>query len=88
MNLLSEVKDKLVSKITLQLPLREIDDVTINELSSLVKNNSGDSLLYFEIIKEETNTSIQLFSRPARIRVNKQVIDYLKNKLTIDFKLN
>jgi len=45
-------------------------------------------LLYFEIIKEETNTSIQLFSRPARIRVNKQVIDYLKNKLTIDFKLN
>lgn len=88
MNLLSEVKDKLVSKITLQLPLKEIDEVTINELSSLVKNNSGDSLLYFEIIKEETNTSIQLFSRPARIRVNKQVIDYLKNKLTIDFKLN
>ncbi|WP_129594660.1 DNA polymerase III subunit alpha [Seramator thermalis] len=88
MNLLSEVKDKLVSKITLQLPLKEIDEVTITELSSLVKNNSGDSLLYFEIIKEETNTSIQLFSRPARIRVNKQVIDYLKNKLTIDFKLN
>jgi DNA polymerase-3 subunit alpha len=88
MNLLSEVKDKLVSKITLQLPLKEIDEVTITELSSLVKNNSGDSLLYFEIIKEETNTSIQLFSRPARVRVNKQVIDYLKNKLTIDFKLN
>jgi DNA polymerase III, alpha subunit (EC 2.7.7.7) len=88
MNLLSEVKDKLVSKITLQLPLKEIDEVTINELSSLVKNNSGDSLLYFEIIKEETNTSIQLFSRPARVRVNRQVIDYLKNKLTIDFKLN
>lgn len=87
-SLLSEMKDKLVSKITLQIPLSELDDTTVAELSALVKNNSGNSLLYFQIIGEETHMNIQLFSRPARIQVNKHLIDYLKDNLFIAFKIN
>jgi DNA polymerase-3 subunit alpha len=87
-NLLSEMKDKLVSKITLQIPLSELTDTTVAELSALVKNNSGNSLLYFQIIGEEYHMHLQLFSRPARIKVNKHFIDYLKNNLLIDFKIN
>ena len=87
-SLLSEIKDKLVSKITLQIPLSELDDTTVAELSALVKNNSGNSLLYFQIIGEETHMNIQLFSRPARIQVNKHLIDYLKDNLFIAFKIN
>ncbi len=87
-SLLSEVKDKLVSKITLQIPLSEIDDTSVAELSALVKNNSGNSLLYFQIIGEEPHMRIQLFSRPTKIQVNKRFIDYLKNNLSIDFKIN
>ncbi len=87
-SLLSEMKDKLVSKITLQIPLSELDDTTVAELSALVKNNSGNSLLYFQIIGEETHMNIQLFSRPARIQVNKHLIDYLRDNLLIAFKIN
>jgi DNA polymerase-3 subunit alpha len=86
--LLSEMRDKLVSKITLQIPLTELDDTTVAELSALVKNNSGNSLLYFQIIGEEAHMNIQLFSRPARIQVNKHFIDYLKDNLSINFKIN
>lgn len=86
--LLSEMRDKLVSKITLQIPLTELDDTTVAELSALVKNNSGNSLLYFKIIGEESRMHLQLFSRPARIQVNKHFIDYLKDNLLIDFKIN
>ena len=86
--LLSEMRDKLVSKITLQIPLTELDDTTVAELSALVKNNSGNSLLYFQIIGEESRMHLQLFSRPARIQVNKHFIDYLKDNLLIDFKIN
>lgn len=86
--LLSEMKDKLVSKITLQIPLSELDDTTVAELSALVKNNSGNALLYFQIIGEESHMNIQLFSRPARIQVNKHFIDYLRDNLFIDFTIN
>ncbi|NLY25420.1 MAG: DNA polymerase III subunit alpha [Bacteroidales bacterium] len=87
-SLLSEMKDKLVSKITLQIPLSELNDTTVAELSALVKNNSGNALLYFQIIGEESHMNIQLFSRPARIQVNKHFIDYLRDNLFIDFKIN
>lgn len=87
-SLLSEMKDKLVSKITLQLPLSELNDTTVSELSTLAKNNSGNSLLYFQIIGEEAHMNIQLFSRPAKIQVNKHFINYLKDNLSIDFKIN
>ena len=86
--LLSEMREKLVSKITLQIPLTELDDTTVTELSALVKNNSGNSLLYFQIIGEESHMHIELFSRPARIQVNRHFIDYLRDNLLIDFKIN
>ncbi len=87
-NLLSEMKDKLVNKITLQMPLTELDDTVVTELSALVKNNYGNSLLYFNIIGEESHMNIQLFSRSTKIQVNKRFIDYLKDNLLIDFKIN
>jgi DNA polymerase-3 subunit alpha len=86
--LLSEMREKLVSKITLQIPLTELDETTVTELSALVKNNSGNSLLYFQIIGEESHMRIELFSRPARIQVNRHFIDYLRDNLLIDFKIN
>ena len=32
--------------------------------------------------------NIQLFSRSTKIQVNKRFIDYLKDNLLIDFKIN
>ena len=87
-NLLSDVKDKLVSKITLQIPISELNNSTVTELSALTKNNKGNSLLYFHIIGEEPHMNLKLFSRPAKIQVNKKFIDYLKDNLQIDFKIN
>ncbi len=87
-NLLPEVKEKLVSKITLQIPLSKLNDTTVTELSALMKNNSGNSLLYFQIIGEERHMNIQLFSRPTRIKVNKHLVDSLRDDLNIDFKIN
>lgn len=88
MQLLTEVKDKLVTKITLQMPLDELNEATVSELSALIKNNSGNTLLYFHILGEETHPNLQLFSRSTRIQVNRHLIEYLKENNYIDFKIN
>jgi DNA polymerase-3 subunit alpha len=87
-SLLADVKEKLVSKITLQIPLSELTDNTVAELSALVKNNSGNSLLYFNVVGEETGTSLRLFSRQERVQVDKRFVDHLTNNLQIDFTIN
>ena len=86
--LLTEVKDTLVSKLTLQLELDELNDTMVADLSALIKNNPGSSLLYFQITSLDSNMKVQLFSRPSRIEVNKHLIDYLEDDLNINFKIN
>jgi DNA polymerase-3 subunit alpha len=86
--LLTEVKDTLVSKLTLQLELNELNDTMVADLSALIKNNPGSSLLYFQITSLDSNMKVQLFSRPSRIEVNKHLIDYLEDDLNINFKIN
>ena len=88
MNLLSEMKDKLVTKITLNIPIGNIDKTVISELSSVIKNNPGNSLLYFQIIGEDVSSNIELFSRSTKLEVNKKVIDYLTDNININFKIN
>ena len=87
-NLLSEMKDKLVSKLTLLLPISTISDTVVTELSAMVKNNPGNSLLYFQILSDDSMSRVDLFSRPVKINVNKQMIDNLTNNLNIQFKIN
>lgn len=87
-NLFSEVKDKLVNKITLYIPITSLSSTLVTELSAMIKNNTGESLLYFQIINEEDNTSIELFSRPIRVGVNKHMIYDLTNNYNIKFKIN
>ncbi|MDR1518491.1 MAG: DNA polymerase III subunit alpha [Dysgonamonadaceae bacterium] len=86
--LLTDVKDKLVTKITLRLPLSELKDATVSELSALMKNNSGQTLLYFHILDEGMHMNLQLFARPTRIQVDKRLIEYLKENDFIEFKIN
>lgn len=87
-SLLTEVKDKLVSKLTLLIRLEDINSSMISDLSALTKNNSGNSLLYFHVISEELELDVELFSRPTKINVSGKLINYLVNDLNIDFKIN
>lgn len=87
-SLLSEAKERLVSKITIQIALTELNGSMVTKLSDLIKNNSGNSLLYFHIIGAEPHLNIKLFSRPVKVRVNRQLIDILKNNLKLDFIIN
>jgi len=88
MQLLPEVKDRLIEKMTIVLPLHELDATMIEEISTLTKNNEGNTLLYFEIIDGEKNMKVELFARGIKINVRKELIDYLEENENILFKVN
>jgi DNA polymerase-3 subunit alpha len=84
---MSDVKDSLVKKIALTLPLHELDDKLITELSSLIKNNPGGSSLYFTIEDIEKQLSVSFFTETQKFTINKEIVRFLEaNK--IKFKIN
>ena len=86
--LLPNEKDKLIENIRITVPIHDLDVPMINELSTLIKNNPGNSLLYFRVVDGSNNIALNLFSQNVRLKITKELIDYLSESETIDFKIN
>ena len=86
--LLPEVKDRLIEKITVTMPLSVINDEMIMELGSMVKDNPGNTELFFLIRDEDGQMYVNLMSRTLKISVHKDLVNYLKNQPLLDYKIN
>jgi DNA polymerase-3 subunit alpha len=84
---LNDIKQYLVEKITITLPLYQLDEQVIADLSSLIKNSPGSSVLYFKIEDAEKNLSVSLATENDKFTVNKNMVQYLEDK-KIEFKIN
>ena len=86
--LLPEVKDNLIEKITVTAPLSAINDEMIMELGSMVKTNPGNTELYFFIRDEDGQMFVNLMSHTLKISVRKDLVNYLKSQPLLDYKIN
>ena len=82
------MKDQVIEKITITLPIHEMNAQMVEELSTLTKNNVGNSLLYFEVVDGERNMKVDLFSRSYKINVKQELIDYLVENESFVFEVN
>ena len=86
--LLPEVKDRLVEKLTVTAPLSAINDEMIVELGSMVKESPGNTVLYFFIRDEDGQMFVNLMSHTLKISVQKNLVNYLKSQPLLDYKIN
>lgn len=86
--LLPDVKDSLIEKITITLPLHEMNLQMVEELSALTKDSQGTSSLYFQVVDGEKNMKVDLFARSTKVNIRKELIEYLTENENILFKIN
>jgi DNA polymerase-3 subunit alpha len=86
--LLQDEKDKLIEKISIILPIHELNEAMINELSVLIKNNPGQTLLSFKVVDGEHHINLSLFSQNVKLNVTQELINFLADNENIDFKIN
>ncbi len=88
MELLPDVKEKLVEKITILIPLSVLNSAMIAELSSLTKDHPGNTELYFKVTDRDEKMHVDLISRPVKLSVGKELISYLKERPELEFRIN
>ena len=86
--LLPEVKDRLIEKITVTVPLSAINDEMIMELGTMVKTRPGNTELFFLVRDEDGQMYVNLMSRTLKISVHKDLVNYLKSQPLLDYKIN
>ena len=87
-NLLSSVKDELVKSVTVIIKAEEANSALMEDLLELVKENKGDTELKFIFYDKEEKVSLPMFSRTLKVRLNNELVAYLEDHPSIDFKVN
>ena len=85
--LLPDVKDKVIEKLTVVIPLTDINEEFIEEFSALIKAHPGNVKLHF-YIKDEEGKHISLASRDCKLSLQKDIVAYLKSQTALSFKIN
>ncbi len=85
--LMSEVKDKSIQKITFDVPLDKLNSTMVEDLAEIVKENPGEAELVFNIHTSDSN-NVVLMSRKLKVRVEKQLVQYIKEHDEIGIKVN
>lgn len=84
---LSDVKDKLIEKITVVLPIESIDDKLVEDMTFAVQERPGDVELCF-CIKDSTAQNQVLLASSSRISVKHDFLEMIRSIPEADYKIN
>lgn len=88
---LNEVKDKLVNNLTVTMPLDQLDDEFAVDMTDMVIQNKGNVNIYFNVIDQLTQNKVKLFARQCRVKINKdfyKMLSKYKDEGKIDFQIS
>lgn len=86
--LLPDIKESLIEKITITTPLETLDEEFITDFSSIVNEHPGNTELYFLIKDGEGKMHVNMMSRKIKVTVKKDLISYIKSRPELEFKIN
>jgi len=83
---MSEVQEKMVKGISLDIPLQAVNEQLIHDLEKFSVSSQG-KLLKMNIFDEESNTRVSMFSRNKKVEITPEFINYLNMNPEIEFRL-
>jgi DNA polymerase-3 subunit alpha len=85
--ILHEILDELCKKITLKMPLHEVNEKNILNLQSILQNTMGKQSLHFTIWDAKEKIEVNLPSRNTKVKITNELLATLESQ-QINFKLN
>ncbi len=77
-DVLNDVKDKLVENLTLTMPLDQLDEEFTIDMTDMILQNKGSINIYFNVIDMLTQNKVKLFARQCRVKMTKEFYKILK----------
>ena len=85
--LLHDVMDKYVRKLSIQLNIRELESEKIHKLKGLIAMHPGSHLLDFVVYDNKEQIKLEMTSRRQKIKVSQELLDELEEQQVL-YKLN
>lgn len=85
---LQTVKDTQIEKITISLEADKLDDTTVSDLVTIIKDAPGTTQLFFLVRETSNSKPFVLRSRKEKIDISKELISFIKGCEALDYKIN
>ena len=86
--LLSDVRDKIIKNITLQVSLTDLSDGLINQVNEIINESPGNCNIKFTVLEPNEKISIDMLSRKYKVSPNNEFLARLKNIPKLNYLLN
>lgn len=85
---LQTVKDTQIEKITISFEADKLDDTTVSDLVTIIKDAPGTTQLFFQVRETSNSKPFVLRSRKEKIDISKELISFIKGCEALDYKIN
>jgi DNA polymerase-3 subunit alpha len=87
MELLEELAAK-AETVTLEIPLDKVEEEIIEELEKVLLDNQGKTTLRFNLVDQDSDLRVQMFSRNRSVSLTPELKSYLEKHSVINFSIN
>lgn len=88
MEMLTEVRSKLVNKITISLDLNDLNDQMVDELTRVLNRTKGNCRVHLEVEDRQDKLKVTLPSKDVSLDLDDDIVDELNSLKGISFRLN
>jgi DNA polymerase III subunit alpha len=88
MLVLNNAREEIVKYLAIRIDLPDLNDELINEIYQKLSENAGKSRVKFIVHDPEENISVDLFSRNTSVSVTNELIDFLRERPEIEYKVS
>lgn len=85
---LQTVKDYQIEKLTISMDAERLDDTTVSDLVTIIKDSPGNTSLFFQINDSNATRPFTVRSCSDKIDINKELISFIKEREALDYKIN
>lgn len=87
-DLLSEIKDKLINKLTVTVYPDKLNSQTTEELAVMMRENTGKVEVYFKIVDSDEHMYVLMKSSLGEVEVKKSILDFFDAHSAFEYKIN
>ena len=79
MQLLSEIVDSEIRNLRISVDVKDITKTLVDEIDNITKEKKGKHTVTFNLIDKENNYNVNLFSRKARVSLDRGFLKNISN---------
>ena len=85
---LQTVKEKGIDRITINVDPTMVTDITVEELSTIVKDNPGNTQVYFNILQPGSSETVMMRSTIGGVNLVSELTDFIESDSALSFTVN